>query len=95
MLESWIRRLLAEEHVELSIFEAPNINLLVDLLVEGLQLKAQVGGAFSFDEAVAVVVHLGLDLEANIRSRFLSGLSECCKVVISDLVLVPPEQSNE
>ena len=43
MLESWISRLLAQEHVELSIFEAPNIDFLVYLLVEGLQLKAEVG----------------------------------------------------
>jgi hypothetical protein len=94
-LESWIRRFLAQEHVELSIFETPNINLLVYLLVECLQLKAKVGWAFSFDETIAVVVDLSLDLKTNIRSRFLSSLSECCKVVISNLVLIPPEQSNE
>ena len=81
----------SDEHIELRVLESPHVDLLVDLLVQGLQLEAEIGGTFSFNEAVAVVVDLGLDLQSQECSCFLRCLCECCEIVISNFILVPPE----
>ena len=94
-LESLILGFLSDEHVELGVLKAPYVYFLVYLLVQGLELEAEISWTLPLNEAIAVVVDLRVDLQPQHCPSLLRGLRESGEVVIAYLVLVPPEESYE